>query len=421
MNSLRLSAGMAEVPVDFFEPTDPVFRAEPWPTYQRLRDEAPIHRNRLGAIVVSRYDDCAQLLRHPRLGKDLMKSDLLRSVLAAGGTPPFLGLGLTSDAKPFLLSDPPDHTRLRGMVSGAFSPAVVRRLRPAIAATVTELVDQVADARRWDAVADIGYSLPLAVLGDLLGIPACDRAQFRTWSSIVAGMLEFDFAVPPGLMRQRESAMEEFRRYFGSLVDERMHKRGDDLVSGLVVARDTEGTALTHAEIVSICILLIMAAMETMANLVGNGVLAMSRAEGAWDSLRERPDLRFGAVEEILRYEPPAHEVGRVALVELDLGKVVVRPGEMILLLLASANRDDRHFQDGDRLNLERSDKSHLSFGAGIHYCLGAPLARAMAEEVFAALPQRLKRIEVAVEVPEYKDGFGLRGPASLPMDSDGR
>jgi len=421
MRDLKLSAGVAEGTAEFFDPVDPAFRADPWPTYRRLRDEAPVHRNPLGAIVVARYDDCSRLLRDPRLGKDLMKSKFIRSALEAGGTPPFLGLGLASDAKPFLLSDPPDHTRLRGLVSSAFTPAVVRQVRPAIAAAVKEFVDHVSQARRWDAVADLGYRLPLRVLGDLLGIPEHDRSQFRAWSRAIAGMLEFDFAVPPDVIQQREMAMESFRCYFESLLEDRAHLRGDDLVSCLVTAHDAEGSVLTRGEIISICILLIMAALETMANLVGNGILALSRAPGAWEALHERPELRRNAVEEILRYEPPAHEVGRVTLEELDLGGTVVPPGEMILMLLASANRDERHFAQADRLDLERNDKSHLSFGSGIHYCLGAPLARAMAEELFSALPCRLRRIEVLVEFPQYKDGFGLRGPAVLPVESDAR
>lgn len=405
MRPLGLSAGMAESRVDFFNPTDAGFRADPWPTYRRLRDEAPVHRNPLGAIVVARYDDVAQLLRDRRLGKDLMKSTLIRSSIEAGGTPPFLGLGLASDAKPFLLSDPPDHTRLRGLVSAGFTPAVTRSLRPNIATAAKDLVDVVALAGNWDAVADLGYRLPLRVLGDLLNIPSSDRGQFRAWSTVVAEMLEFDFNIPPEIARRREIAMAAFRGYFESVLDERGRHPGNDLISGLLAARDEQGNALTTPEVVSICILLVVAALETTANLVGNGTLAMSRAPGCWQILRERPGMRAHAVEELLRYEPPAHEVGRVALEELHFGTTVVAQGEMLLLLLGSANRDDRHFADPDRLDLLRSDKTHLSFGAGIHYCLGAPLARAMAEEIFVALPRRMKHIQVAVEAPGTRTG----------------
>lgn len=410
---------MVEAAADFFNPFDPAFRADPWPAYRRLREEAPVHRNAFGALVFARYGDCAQLLRDPRLGKDILRSNLIRAVLDAGGTPPFLGLGLDSESKPFLLSDPPHHTRLRGLVSAAFTPRVVERMRPAIATVVNDRLDGVAQAREWDAVADLGYEMPLRVLGDLLGVPPEDRREFRSWSGTVAEMLELDFFIAPEVLERRKAALDAFRDYFQSLLEERSGQRGDDLVSRLLAARDEEDGKLTSGEIVSICILLVIAALETTANLIGNGVLAVSRAPGAWETLRRRPELGESAVEEILRYEPSAHEVGRVALEPFSLGELRLDPGDTVLLLVGSANRDDRRFADPERLNFERRDRGHLTFGLGIHYCLGAPLARMIAKEAFVALPRRLRRIEVAVDAPEYKAGFGLRGPAALPMVSD--
>jgi cytochrome P450 len=422
MNALTLSAPLVDGPLDYFDPFDPAFRANPWPVYRRLRDEAPVHRNALGAITLARYDDCAQVLRDRRLGKDLMKSNLIRSALEAGGTPPFLGLGLGSDAKPFLLSDPPDHTRLRGLVSSAFTSATVARMRAATAGAVTELLDEIGQAGSWDAVADLGYELPLRVLGDVLGVDSPDRPQFRSWSSVIAGMLDLDFFVPPDVTREREATMTAFRDYFGELMDQREGSQGDDLVSRLLASQGEDGATLNRTEIVSICVLLMVAALETTANLVGNGMLALCRAEGAWELLRTRPELAPSAVEEILRCEPSAHEVGRVVLEELQLSDgIVLAPGETALALLGSANRDERHFPDPDRLDLERGDKSHLTFGLGIHYCLGAPLARQMAQEAFVGLARHLERIEIAIDAPQYKDGFGLRGPVALPIVSDVR
>ena len=398
-----------------FDPTDPGFRADPYPTYRRLRAAGPVHRGFLGLRTVVRYEECAALLRDPRLGKDFRKSKFYDVVMAAsdGNPPPFLGFGVEGGATPFVLTDPPEHTRLRALVGAPFTPSLVRGMTGWVERTVDELLDAVPD--EFDLVPALADPLPVRLLGKLLAVPEQDFAQFTEWNHEMAGVLDLDLNIPPEIAARRRSAIAECTGYFLELANRRVTAPGDDLVSGLVHAREGDD-GLTPHEVAATCALLMTAAAETTANLVASGVLVFSRHPDAYARLVADPGLAAGAVEEMLRYEPPAQETGRIALEDIRIGDAVIEAGEPILVMMGCANRDERRFPDGDRFVIDRNDKGHLAFGLGIHYCLGAPLARLMAETVFRAVAHRFPAIEVTVPSPRYKDGFGLRGPAELPV-----
>lgn len=404
---------VAELP---FNPADPSFQADPFPAYRVLRDRFPVLRGPLGAFLVSRYEDCELLLRDRRMGKDFANSKFFQQVMGEAGDepPPFLGLGLDDwDAKLFMLTDPPEHTRLRGLVGQAFTPAMIRDLRSAVAGIVEELLGELPE--RFDLMERLATPMPIRVLGTMLGIPAEDQAQFTTWSTEIAGLLDLDVALPPEVAEARRTAVAACTSYFLELAARRAGGDGQDLVSQLVRARD-QGSALTTQEIAATCVLLVVAAQETFSNLLGNAAVVFARQPDAFTRITERPETTGATLDEVMRLEPPAHQVGRIALERMELHGEVIEPGDAVILLVASANRDERAFPAPDTLDIEREGRNHLSFGRGIHYCLGAPLATMMAEEALRGLTARVTSLALAEEPIAYKPGMGLRGPARLPV-----
>ncbi|MEV2214934.1 cytochrome P450 [Streptomyces sp. NPDC050997] len=406
-------AGGAELP---FNPADGAFQADPFPAYGRLRDQFPVLRGPLGAFLVSRYEDCELLLRDRRMGKDFANSKFFQQIMGEAGDnpPPFLGLGLDDwDAKLFMLTDPPEHTRLRGLVSQAFTPAMIKDLRVSVAATVEELLGELPE--RFDLMERLATPMPIRVLGTMLGIPAEEQAQFTRWSVEIAGLLDLDVALPPEVAEARRTAVAACTSYFLKLAEERADGDGQDLVSQLVRARD-QGSMLTTQEIAATCVLLVVAAQETFSNLLGNAAVVFARQPKAFTRLAEQPETTDATLDEVMRLEPPAHQVGRIALERMELHGHVIEPGDAVILLVASANRDERVFPEPDTLDIERKGPNHLSFGRGIHYCLGAPLATMMAEEALRGLTARITSLALAEETVAYKPGMGLRGPARLPV-----
>lgn len=412
----RESASAAESDGFPFNPADPDVQADPYPAYRRLRDEFPVLRGPLGAFLVSRYEDCESLLRDRRMGKDFANSKFFQQVMGDAGDepPPFLGLGLDDwDAKLFMLTDPPEHTRLRGLVSQAFTPAMIKALRSSVAAIVDELLGELPD--RFDLMERLATPMPIRVLGSMLGIPAEDHARFTEWSIEIAGLLDLDVELSPEVAQARREAVAECTGYFLELAGRRGSGDGDDLVSQLVRARD-QGSALSSQEIAATCVLLVVAAQETFSNLLGNAATVFARQPQAFTRLAARPETLNATLGEIMRLEPPAHQVGRIALEQVELHGQVIEPGDAVILLVASANRDERAFPDPDTFDIDRDGPNHLSFSRGIHYCLGAPLATMMAEEAFAGLTARITSLSLAQEPITYKPGMGLRGPACLPV-----
>ena len=396
-----------------FNPLDPAFRIDPYPVYARLRAEGPVYRAPWGGFVFSRYAPCEALLKDPRSSSDFRTSDAFREFVAQQGGDP--NAGFLGGTRPFLFLDPPDHTRLRGLVNKAFTPRTVEGLRSRIEEIVSELLDRAEQKGSLEVVEDFAYPLPVQVICEMLGVPVKDHETFQDWSRELARSLDPEEFLPPEVIERRQRAIESFGAYFNGLVEEHRAQPRDDLLSALIAAEEA-GDKLTGLELLATCILLLVAGHETTVNLIGNGTLALLRHPDQLALLRDDPSLARSAVEELLRYDPPVQFTGRVALEDITIGDVTIPKGQQSVILLASANRDPEVFADPDRLDITRAENRHLSFGHGIHYCVGAPLARLEAEIALGALVQRFPDMRLLADAPPYKENIVLRGLASLPV-----
>jgi cytochrome P450 len=376
-------------------------RDDPYPRYERLRSISPVVRADDGALVVTRYADCAAVVRDGRLGH--MPPDMLAFLgLPDWADHPALRQLFTS----ILTMNPPDHTRLRRLVSSAFTARRVQALRPAIEAIVDDLLDRMVG--EVDFVDAFAFPLPVNVIGELLGVPEPDRAQFQTlirdWSQILE-------IITPEVLAVADPAAATVRAYLAELVSLRRREPGPDLISALVAAEE-EGDRLTEDELLTMAALLFAAGFETTTNLLANGLVAVL-GNPAQAGLMHRDPVT--AVEELLRFDTPVQLVSRVAYEPVELGGVTVDAGERVVAYLGAGNRDPERFADPDRLDLARGDCAPLSFGGGIHYCLGAPLARLEAQVAFPALLRRFPHIELA-GTPERRDSLAIRGFVRLPV-----
>jgi cytochrome P450 len=394
---------------------DPANRADPYPICAMFRDRGPVQVPDSTLTVFPGYRDCDEVLRHPSSSSNNMNSTVAKRQLEAGLLQP------RPFPPGFLFLDPPDHTRLRKLVSKAFAPRVVNALQPEISALVDELLDRIAEKGRFDAVADFAYPLPVAVICRLLGVPLDDESQFSHASAVLAQALDPFSAmtgIPPDVMNERIQAMTWLRQYFHSLIDRRRSRPGDDLLSGLIAVEES-GDQLTEDEIVSTCNLLLIAGHETTVNLIGNAVLAMLRDPRQWEALGANSDRAAAVVEETLRYDPPVQLASRVAAADMTIGGVDVPAGDFVMLLLAAAHRDPAEFDRPDTFDPDRGTVRHLGFGRGMHYCLGAPLARLEAGVALAALTARFPNARLDGN-PEYKANVTLRGLSELKVSADG-
>jgi cytochrome P450 len=387
-----------------FDPFDPVFRQDPYPVYARLRDEDPIHRTEAGSWIVSRYEEVAFVLSDPRFSTHApeQRGDRLPA------EHPLVRL-----AQAMLFRDPPDHTRLRNLVSKAFTRRAVESLVPRIEELTRELADSIEEQSEVDLVQAIAYPLPIAVICELLAIPVEDRTQFHEWSRQLSGVV--DLVADEKIIARGAQAAAFFLGYFDELVPRRWNDPGDDLVSALVSAEDEEGR-LSHDELLSTCVQLVFGGHETTQNLISNGMFALLRTPTQLAALREDPSLIRGAIEEMLRFDGPAQLAARWARADVELGDRTVRDGELVLCLVGSANRDPAAFDEPDTFDIARSDIKHLTFGAGIHFCLGAPLARLEARIVVDHLVRRFPGMMLKSQTPEYRPILALRGLAELPV-----
>ena len=399
-------------------PMLPENRSDPYPIYDFIRDRDPVHHAPDGSWVLTRYDHCAALLRDPRFSTS---PALLTSGPDAAAMGPIRQVG--SSLMMFL--DPPDHTRLRSLVSQAFTPRMVEALRPRIQVLVDELLDAVVETGEMDVLADLAYPLPTVVICELLGVPATDREKFKGWSADASRMLDGyldQAAMDKGLV----AGMYLFQ-YFTDLVDERRRQPRDDLLSAMLAARAPSGPPsgmasgmasdserLTHAELLSTATLLFVAGFETTMNLVGNGALALLRHPDQLARLRDDPSLVRPAVEELLRYDGPVHVTARIATRDVEIGGETIREGEQAVAILGAANRDPEQFVDPGRLDVGRAPNRHLAFGGGPHFCLGASLARLEGQIAFATLLRRLPDLDLATESPTYRDHYVIRGLTEL-------
>lgn len=394
---------------------DPVHRANPYPLYGRIREQGPMQPPNANLAVFSAFADCDEVLRHPDSSSDRLKSTVAQRMIAEGGqeTPvrPFGTPG-------FLFLDPPDHTRLRRLVSKAFVPKVVNALQPEIAALVDGLLrDADSSAEPFDAISGLAYPLPVAVICRLLGVPLEDEPQFSAASARLAQGLDPFFAVTGATDDGFEERMQAglwLRGYLRELIGRRRRDPGDDLMSGLIQVEES-GDQLTEDEIVATCNLLLIAGHETTVNLIANAILALLRDPAQWAALVADPSRVGAVVEETLRYDPPVQLIGRVAGQDMTIGGVTVPQGDNMLLLLAAAHRDPKVVERPDDFDPDRASIRHLGFGKGPHFCIGAPLARLEANVALTALAARFPHAELAGQ-PEYKQNVTLRGMSGLPL-----
>jgi hypothetical protein len=390
---------------------DPAVLPDPYPVLAGLREASPFTEAGGSLVVVGRHADCSRVLRDPRASSERNRSLLAPPDVREQRPPSFLSL------------DPPDHTRLRRLVSKAFAPRVIAGLATRITEVCGDLLtaagaraDGVTGAGTLEVVSQLAYPLPVRIISELLGVPAGDHARFAGWSASLANSLQprflADDSAPQAAAAQ---ARLEFADYFRELIAARRARPGDDLLSELIRAED-DGQRLSEPELIATCVLLLVAGHETTVGLISNAILALLRHPGQLAALHADPGLAEGAVEETLRYDAPVQLTGRVARGGMQVGPVSAPDGAVLLLLLAAAGRDPEVFAEPDSFDIHRGTANHLAFAAGPHFCLGAPLARLEAAIAVRAFATRVAGAELDPAGLAYKPNLNLRGPSRLPV-----
>lgn len=401
---------MGENPVSApveFNPLLPEFIANPHPFYHRLRAEDPVHRSTLlpDTWIVTRYADVSMVLRDARFDRH----DAENFFRERFGEGPLISVF----TKWMLFRDPPNHTRLRTLVNKAFTPRAIEGLRPRIQELVDHLLDAVQHNGRMDVMVDLAYPLPVLVICELLGVPAKDRDLFKEWSGDVARTL--DPIQTPEMVEKGHAVVESMVAYFRDLIATLRKNPQDNILSAMIAAEE-RGDRLSEDELLANCILLFSAGHETTVNLIGNGLLALLRNPEQKRLLQENPILIQTAVEEFLRYDGPVQLTGRSVREDVEIGGKHIRAGERVITVLAAANRDPAQFPDPDRLDITRKDNHHIAFGHGIHFCLGASLARTEGQLAIGTLLRRMPQVTLIDDQPRWRPAFTLRGLETLPV-----
>jgi cytochrome P450 len=396
---------------------DPTRLSDPYPVYHRLRAEAPLHRRGEGATTwtLTRYDDVAAALRDPRLSANRNQADR-RLARDAHLTEPTLSQSRTLqrfDAAAMLTTDPPDHTRLRKLAHLAFTPRAIERLRDRIQTLTDSLLDATIPSGRLDIIADFAYPLPVTVIAEILGVPPADRGRLRRWATAFETYLD-----RPNDISEAYHTTIEFHDYLCTLIAARRAHPADDLLSALVTAEE-RGDMFSKQELLVMCTLLLNAGHVTTTNLIGNGLLALLRHPDQLHLLRDDPALLPAAIEEMLRYDSPVQFTARTATADIALDAAVIHHGDLVQLMLASANRDPAQFLDPDRFDITRRDNRHVAFGLGPHFCLGAALARMEGEIALGTLLRRLPDLRLATDHLEYRPNLAFHGLTALPVAWD--
>lgn len=396
------------MPVAPLDLTDPAVVADPYPAFTQARADAPVQWHEgLGLWLAFTHAESNAVLRDRRLGRIWQDKE-------PEGR--FASFNLIH-RNAILEMEPPDHTRLRRLISAAFARGHVERLRPWVEELAGRLVDGLVEesggSRPVDLLGGMAEELPVAVIAELLGVPEADRPLLRPWSNAIVKMYEYGRTA--AIEESAERAADEFVAYLRELAAERRKNPGEDLLSHLVNVRDSEGDRLTEDELVTTCILLLNAGHEATVNVTGNGTLALLRHPAQLRRLREDRSLLPTAIEELMRFDSPLQLFERTAIEDVEIGGITVRRGQKIAALLGSANHDPAVFEAPENLDVGRIDNPHISFGAGVHFCIGAPLARVELQATFGALLARTSSLELGAE-PVRRPEFVIRGLADLPV-----
>ena len=402
---------MTQPQADLFGPD---FQANPYPIYAQLRSSAPVRRVDLpdgrGVWLVTRYEDVKAIFKDERFVKDMLNAMTPDQIAQMPPVPD----ALKPLTRNMLETDPPDHDRLRSLVRKAFTPRLIERLRPRVQEIADELLDAVQTKGEMDLIDDYAFPLPIIVIAELLGVPAEDRDKFRRWSNAAISRDTTEEYMVEVLLPN----MRTFIAYLRAMFEEKRDDPKDDLISALVLAEEA-GDKLDEDEMLAMVFLLLTAGHETTVNLIGNGTLALLQHPDQFEKLRDDPSLIKPAVEELLRYDGPVEtSTERFAREDVRIGETVIPRGEMVLVVIASADRDAERFANPDALDITRDDNRHLAFGKGIHACLGAPLARIEGQIAINTLLRRMPnlRLEGSPESLTWRPGMLLRGLGGLPV-----
>ena len=396
-----------------FNPFTPEVLANPYPMYKALRQSAPVFfSDFMESWVLTRYQDVDFVLSDSRFSADRRQGRTRFSEMLAQQEADFGPFGRTQT---MLTSDPPQHTRLRRLVSKAFTPRAVENLRPRIQEIVDYRLNEAEERGKFDLVTALAYPLPVIVIAEMLGIPPEDREKFKHWSDAVVETLGGPFT-PPDVMERARNSITELADYLGHHIEERRKAPREDLISGLVQAEE-QGQVLSEDEIFATCILLLIAGNETTTHLIDNSVYALLQNPAQIDILREDPSLMAPAVEELLRYIGPVQATGRVAMEPLEVAGHAIGEKQLVFTLLGAANHDPEKYPEPDRLDVRRNPTDHLAFGDGIHFCIGAPLARAEAQIAIGTLVRRFPKLSLLDE-PSWGGTFIIRGVKSLMLSA---
>jgi cytochrome P450 len=395
--------------VSFGDLLRPEVLANPYPLFRRLRREDPVHEDPQGrGWIISRYDDVEKVLADRRFSAQ-------RTLLAGNGEDTSSAVQAAL-ARQMLFLDPPDHTRLRSLFTKAFTPHRMEALKPQVATMVTEYLNRAEDAGgAIDFIQDFAIPLPVTVIAQMLGVPAADRDRLRDWS-VAFGKLINGRILSPQELAEAQLGVLAFVKYFRDLIVERRQHPADDMLSGLIEVEE-RGDRLNTEELIVNLILLLAAGHGTTTHLLGNGLLALSRHPDQWRRLVAAPTLAPTAVNELLRYDGPVQSTGRQASEDIPLANKTIKQGQRVTVFLGSANHDEAHFAEPEVLDLQRSDARPLSFGHGIHTCLGAALARMETQVAFNELARRFPKLEADTTAPQHNPSISFRGLMALPVE----
>lgn len=397
-----------------FNPFTPGTLANPYPMYRALLEQNPISWNEMMEMwIVTRYKDVDFVLTDPRMSADRTRArNRFAQQLAKQQEENF---GPFNRAQTMLSADPPEHTRLRKLVSKAFTPRAVENLKPRIQEIVDHLLDEAEKKGSMDLVEDLAHPLPVIVIAEMLGCPSEDRAKFKKWSDDVVATLGGPFT-PPDVLAQARESIDALAAYLVPIIEDRRQSPREDLISGLVAAEE-QGQVLSTDEIFATAILLLIAGNETTTHLIDNGALALLRNPDQVELLRNDPSLIGSAVEELLRFTGPVHGTGRVLKEDMVIGGQAMEEGQVAFVLLGAANRDTEKWgPTADKLDITRNPTDHLALGDGIHFCLGAPLARAEVGIAIGSLLARFPTLKLDDPEPEWGGNFIIRGVKALPL-----